>query len=66
MAFDRGLIGVLPNHTIYIPKRVKLMAENAFLKQFETKPLREAKSGSLKVHPDAFKWHFDNKVKQWD
>jgi putative restriction endonuclease len=65
-AFDHGLIGVLPDGTIYIPRLVKRMAENAFLKQFEKKRLAEAMTSSLKVHPDAFSWHFDNKVRQWD
>jgi len=65
-AFDRGLIGVLPDRTIYIPRLVKRMTENAFLKQFEKKQIKEAKTASLKVHPDAFRWHFDNKVKQWE
>lgn len=65
-AFDRGLIGVSPNRTIYIPRLVKQMKENAFLKQFENKPITEAKETTLKVHPDAFHWHFEKKVKQWD
>lgn len=65
-AFDRGLIGVLPDRTIYIPRLVKRMTENAFLKQFEKKPITEAKSASLKVHADAFSWHFEHKVRQWD
>jgi len=65
-AFDRGLIGVLPDRTIYIPRLVKRMTENAFLKQFEKKPIAEAKSASLKLHADAFSWHFDHKVRQWD
>ncbi len=65
-AFDRGLIGILPDRTIYIPRLVKHMTENQFLKQFEKKPMAEAQNASLKVHPDAFRWHFENKVKQWD
>jgi len=65
-AFDRGLIGVLPDRTVYLPRLVKHMAENAFLKQFEKKQITEAKTGSLKVHPEAFRWHFNNKVKQWE
>ncbi|MCO5052076.1 MAG: HNH endonuclease [Verrucomicrobiae bacterium] len=65
-AFDRGLVGVLPNRTIYIPRLVKSMAENAFLKQFEKKPISEAKTRGLRVHADAFTWHYDNKVRQWD
>jgi len=65
-AFDRGLVGVLPDRTIYIPRLVKRMAGNAFLHQFEKKPISEPKTPNLKVHPDAFRWHFDNKVRQWE
>jgi putative restriction endonuclease len=65
-AFDRGLIGILPDRTIYIPRRVNEMAVNAFLKQFEKKLISEAKTASLKVHPDALRWQFENRVKQWD
>lgn len=65
-AFDRGLFGVLPNRTIFIPRQVKRMTENAFLKQFESKPITEAKSAAFRVHADAFRWHFENRVKLWD
>jgi putative restriction endonuclease len=65
-AFDHGLMGVRPDRTIYIPRRVKRMKENAFLRQFENKPIAEAQDPALRVHPDALQWHFDRKVKQWD
>jgi putative restriction endonuclease len=65
-AFDRGLFGILPNRTIYLPGRVKVMAENSYLKQFEGKQILEAKTTSLRAHPDALSWHFKNRVKQWD
>lgn len=65
-AFDRGLFGVLPDRTIYLPRLVKQMKENAFLKAFEKKPIREAKDRNLRVHPDALQWHFEHKVRQWD
>jgi len=65
-AFDRGLFGILPNRTIYLPGRVKGMAENSYLRQFEGKPIIEAKTTSLRAHPDALNWHFKNRVKQWD
>jgi len=63
-AFDRGLFGVTAARTIYVPRRVKRMTENAFLRQFENKPITEAKTASLRVHADAFRWHFDHLVKQ--
>lgn len=65
-AFDRGLFGVLPNRTIYIPRQVKRMTENGFLKQFESKPITEAKTKTFRVHADAFRWHFESRVKHWE
>ncbi|MCX8090469.1 MAG: HNH endonuclease [Verrucomicrobiae bacterium] len=65
-AFDRGLFGILPNRTIYIPRLVKQMTQNAFLKQFEKKPIAEAKAPGFRIHPDALQWHFEHKVRQWD
>ncbi len=65
-AFDRGLIGVLPDRTVYVPRAVRRMPENAFLLQFEQRPLAETRDASLKVHPDALAWHFENRVRRWD
>lgn len=65
-AFDRGIFGVLPNRTIYIPQKVKRMTTNTFLKQFENKPITEAATPISRVHNDAFRWHFENLVRQWD
>lgn len=65
-AFDRGLLGVLPNRTVYVPRAVRRMPENAFLLQFEQRPLAEARDAHLKVHPDALAWHFENRVRRWD
>lgn len=65
-AFDRGLFGILPNRTIYIPRQVKRMAENSFLKQFEGKPINEAKTPSLRLHEQAIRWHSETLVKQWE
>jgi len=65
-AFDRGIFGVLPNRTIYIPRQVKQMTANTFLKKFANKPITEAATQRLRFHNDAFKWHFDNRVRQWD
>jgi len=65
-AFDRGLFGILPNRTIYLPRQVKRMTENAFLKQFEGKPIVEAKTPNLRVHNEAIRWHLETLVKQWE
>jgi putative restriction endonuclease len=65
-AFDRGLFGILPNRTIYLPSKVKAMKDNSYLMQFNGKAIHEAKTPSLRVHADALHWHFENRVKQWD
>jgi putative restriction endonuclease len=65
-AFDKGLFGVLPDRKIYIPKKVKLTAGNEFLLQFDKRPISEARTPKFCVHPDAFLWHMENLVKQWD
>jgi putative restriction endonuclease len=41
-AFDRGLLGVMPDRTITIPRSVGRMPENAFLCQFDRRPITEA------------------------
>ncbi len=64
-AFDRGLFGVLPDRMIFIPPRVSRMKENAFLRQYDHKPISEAKTVSLRVHKDAFAWHMENVVSEW-
>jgi putative restriction endonuclease len=65
-AFDRGLFGVRQNRTIYIPHRVKSMQVNQYLREFEGRSIAEAITPSLRVHPDAFKWHRENVVIQWE
>lgn len=64
-ALDRGLFGVLPNRTIFIPQRVSRMKQNAFLLQYERRPVTEAKTASLRVHKDAFEWHMETVVAEW-
>lgn len=65
-AFDRGLFGILSSRKVYIPRCVMLMSENSFLKQFADKLVVEAKTTNLRVHADALRWHFENRVEQWD
>lgn len=65
-AFDRGLFGILPNFTVYLPRAVKQMRENVFLKQFDGKSVSKAKTASLRAHPDALHWHIQNRVNQWE
>jgi putative restriction endonuclease len=65
-AFDRGLFGVMPNRTIYIPRKVSQMAENEFLRQFENKTIIEAEQANSRAHGDAFSWHMNKFVRRWD
>jgi putative restriction endonuclease len=65
-AFDRGLFGVLSNRTVYLPRKVKRIAENAFLQGFEGKKITEALTETLRVHAAAFEWHLEHRVRQWD
>jgi putative restriction endonuclease len=65
-AFDRGLFGVLPNRKIFIPIKVKSMRENEYLFGFEGRTILEATSEPLRVHNDAFAWHIETLVRQWD
>lgn len=65
-AFDRGLFGVLANRTIYVPRRIKAMPENVFVKQLEGRAILEARSSKLRVHRAALEWHLENCVRRWD
>ena len=67
-AFDHGLFGITPARTIYLPKRVRTAksGQNVFLHQYQNKPISEAKTQSLRAHCDAFDWHMEHLVKQWD
>jgi putative restriction endonuclease len=64
-AFDHGLFGISSDRRVIIPHKVKQMSENDFLRQYENKPIKEARTEHLRVHREAFKWHFDNLVRQW-
>jgi len=64
-AFDRGLFGISPKRTVYISRKVKLTSENAFLKQFDNKPILVAKTEIFRVHNNALPWHFENVVNHW-
>ncbi len=65
-AFDKGLFGVRRDRTVYIPRQVRSMEANNYLRQFENRIITEARTASLRVHSDAFDWHFQNLVRQWD
>ncbi|RXK55293.1 restriction endonuclease [Oleiharenicola lentus] len=65
-AFDKGLFGISHTRRIYIPRRVSAMTVNSYLNQFAGCEINEASTPALRVHPDAFRWHFEKMVTQWD
>jgi putative restriction endonuclease len=64
-AFDRGLFGITPERRVFIPNPVKDADPDGFLIKFEGKLIRENRTAIFKVHPDAFRWHLEEKVKRW-
>ena len=65
-AFDSGLFGVRDNRTIYVPRRVRTIADNSVLRGFAGKRITEARSEHLRVHEKAFAWHMRHRVKRWE
>lgn len=65
-AFDRGLFGIRPDRTVYIPHRVRAIEANEALLQFQGQAIAEAASRRLRVHADALAWHFAARVMQWE
>lgn len=65
-AFDRGLFGVRDDRTVYIPRRIRRMVGNNFLKRLAGRRIKEAKTKHLRVHPDALRWHRENLVSNWE
>lgn len=65
-AFDRGLFGITPERIVYIPRQVRQMAENLFLRQFAGVPVAPARSERFNVHEEALSWHRDHVVSNWE
>lgn len=61
-AFDRGLLSVAPDRTILVPDSVSALEGNEFLRDLRGKSIREAKTPSLRVLPEAFEWHRINRL----
>lgn len=61
-AFDEGLFGFSDARTILVPAAVLQMTQNAPLSSIQNKPMREAKTTSLRVHDSALEWHRNNKL----
>ncbi|HEX3817164.1 MAG TPA: hypothetical protein VHW03_02625, partial [Chthoniobacterales bacterium] len=64
-AFDRGLFGIDDNRCVFVPPRVRAMAENVWLLQFHTRAISEAVTPSLRAVQEAFAWHLANVNAQW-
>ena len=65
-AFDKGLFSVSDTRRVIIPDRVMSMPENAWLSQFRDSPILEASKYDLRTAPEAFAWHRDNLLAQWN
>jgi len=65
-AFDRGLFGIKADRTVYIPRRVKELPGNAFLKQFVGSSIASPQTDRFRVHEEALRWHRENVVAKWD
>lgn len=65
-AFDKGLFGVSESRKIIVPEKVQKLPNNAWLLQFQDKPISEAISKPLRVAAEAFAWHRANLLSQWD
>lgn len=65
-AFDSGLFGVREDRRVYIPKRVRKMGNNLFLREFAERRITEAKDERLRVHQRAFAWHMRHRVNRWE
>lgn len=65
-AFDKGLFSVSDTRRVIIPDRVMSMPENAWLSQFRDSPIREASKSDLRTAPEAFAWHRENLLAQWN
>ena len=59
-AFDKGLFSVGDDRKVIVPGSVSAIDQNVSLKRFHGYPVREAKTVSLRVHSEAFKWHREN------
>jgi putative restriction endonuclease len=65
-AFDLGLLGVRQDRRIYIPRGVRRMRANSFLREFSGKKIAEARNERMCVHPRAFAWHMKHRVNRWE
>lgn len=64
-AFDQGLFGITKERTIFVPDTVRQIQGNTYLTQFHGQQIAEAKSPSRRAHPEALKWHYENRVAKW-
>lgn len=65
-AFDKGLFGVTNDRRVIVPQRVLNMPENAWLRQFNNSPILEARNTALRTAAEAFSWHREHFLAQWN
>jgi putative restriction endonuclease len=65
-AFDWGLFGIRENRRVYLPRRVRTMRNNSFLRELAGHKIREARAEKFRVHSEALAWHMLHRVKKWD
>lgn len=61
-AFDRGLISVASDRTIFVPPSVRAVSGNEFLRDLHGQPIREAIEPALRVMEEALDWHRKNRL----
>lgn len=64
-AFDHGLFGITRDRKVYIPRLVRQMPENDYLRQMENRIIAEANTAAFRAHSSAFEWHMKNLVLRW-
>lgn len=61
-AFDRGLIGIATDRTIFVPASVRALPGNEFLRDLHGQPIREAHDPNFRVMEEALSWHRQNRL----
>lgn len=61
-AFDKGLIGVKDDRTVFVPHSVRSIPGNEFLRDLHGTPIREAREQTFRVMSEALEWHRENRL----
>lgn len=65
-AFDKGLFGVGVDRRVIVPRGVRAIPGNSWLDEFSGRKITEAASPHLRTAEEAFAWHRNNVLNQWD